>query len=168
MKRWMPLLLGLLLVFGLAACGSDNDNDKDKAKNAAQQAITQAANAAQGVATEVSEAAGEVSNAAGTAEAQAMGDAANGQTLFTSNGCTNCHATQGDQVIVGPSLAGVADRAGERVQGTDALAYLHQSLVEPDAFVVPQYSPGIMPSFSQLSDDDLNDLVAYLMTLHAQ
>jgi len=169
MKRWMPLLFGLLLVFslGLAACGGDDDDgddDGDEVEEAAQEVATEVVDAAEGAATEVSEAAGDVSEAAETAEAALMGDSANGEQLFSTN-CASCHAVEGDEVVVGPSLAGVADRADERVEGMDAIAYLHQSMVEPDAFVVPDFSPGIMPSFAQLPEDDLNDLVAYMMTL---
>ena len=51
------------------------------------------------------------------------GDSQSGDTLFhqsvigTQPGCTTCHSLEPDVVIVGPSLAGVASRAGSRVSG---------------------------------------------------
>ena len=40
--------------------------------------------------------------------------------------------------------------------------FVHQSIVEPNAEVAEGYNPGIMPSFQQLSEDQVNDLVAFL------
>jgi cytochrome c oxidase subunit 2 len=105
---------------------------------------------------------------AGAAPAPA-GDPVAGQALFTQNGCAACHAVQGDTRIVGPSLAGIAQRAGTREPGTAADAYIRQSIREPSAYIVPTFPgpPSLMPPFSpaQISDDDLNSLVSYLLSL---
>jgi NitT/TauT family transport system substrate-binding protein len=92
------------------------------------------------------------------------GNADHGQALFTSLGCVACHAVDSDAVLVGPSLKGVGERAATRVEGLSAEDYLHQSIAEPGAYVVEGFQP-IMPEFDTLSAGDLNDLVAYLMTL---
>jgi cytochrome c2 len=103
----------------------------------------------------------------------AVGDPAAGEALFkqatidTAPGCSTCHSTQPDQVIVGPSLAGVASRAGERVEGETAEQYLRTSILDPNAYVVEGFSPGVMyQDFADvLTDTQVNDLVAYLQTL---
>jgi hypothetical protein len=66
----------------------------------------------------------------------------------------------------GPSLQGVGSRAGQEVEGQSAEQYLRTSIVEPNAHVVEGYVQGVMPSFQGvLTDQQLNDLVAYLLTL---
>jgi cytochrome c2 len=89
---------------------------------------------------------------------------ADGEAAFSSNGCSACHST-GSNTVVGPGLAGIGGRAGDRVPGLSADDYLAQSLREPGAFVVDGFAP-IMSSFSHLSADDVNSLVAYLKTLN--
>ncbi len=92
-----------------------------------------------------------------TAEEEApAGDPAAGKALFASNGCGGCHTFEaaGSSGAVGPNL-------DEALQGKDA-EFVHQSIVEPNAEVAEGYNPGVMPSFQQLSEDQVNDLVAFL------
>ncbi|MEE8046978.1 MAG: cytochrome c [Dehalococcoidia bacterium] len=89
-----------------------------------------------------------------------VGDAEAGKNLFVS--CSACHST-GDSKIVGPGLAGVYARAGNRTS-LDADAYIEQSVRDPQAFVVDGF-PGVMPSFNQFSDEDVQNIIAYLKTL---
>jgi cytochrome c2 len=96
--------------------------------------------------------------------AAAVGDPANGEALFNSNACSACHNVTEDVAGAGPALVGIASRAGSRVDGLSAEDYLHQSIVDPNAYVVEGFS-GIMPPFSILPDTDVSDLIAYLMTL---
>ncbi len=96
-----------------------------------------------------------------------------GRQIFTSgaqgvrSGCAVCHSLEPGVELVGPSLAGVATRAGESVPGLDAAAYLRQSIVDPDAYVVPGFPAGqMLPDFaSVLEDDEIEYLVAFLLTL---
>jgi hypothetical protein len=64
-------------------------------------------------------------------------------------------------------LKGVASRAGSREPGKSADYYLHESLMAPNAFVVPNFPANVMPqNFAQtLSAQQIDDLVAYLKTL---
>ena len=100
----------------------------------------------------------------------ARGDAAAGKALFSqavigSNpGCSTCHSLEPGKTLVGPSLAGVASRAGSRVAGLSAEQYIRQSILEPDAYTVPGFQKGVMIK-EQLTDQQVNDLVAFLMTL---
>ena len=72
---------------------------------------------------------------------------------------------QPDVVIVGPSLAGVADRAGSRVAGLSAEEYIRTSIVHPSAFIVAGFQDVMQKNFGDvLSSGQINDLIAYLMT----
>jgi cytochrome c2 len=105
-----------------------------------------------------------------------IGDPAAGKELFhqttidSAPGCTTCHSTQPDKIIVGPSLAGIANRAGARVSGQTAEDYLHNSILDPNQYVVDGFSPGLMYQNYKdvLTDEQINDLIAYLSTLNLQ
>ena len=91
-----------------------------------------------------------------TGEEAPAGDPAAGKALFASSGCGGCHtfSAAGTNGSVGPNLDDV-------LQDKDA-AFVHESIVNPNAEVAEGYQPGIMPSFDQLSDEQVNDLVAFL------
>ena len=91
----------------------------------------------------------------GEEEAQA-GDPAAGKALFASNGCGGCHTLSAAESsgAVGPNL-------DESLQGKDA-DYIRQAIADPNADVAEGYQPGIMPSFDQLSDEQVNDLAAFV------
>ncbi|MEP7287396.1 MAG: c-type cytochrome [Chloroflexota bacterium] len=96
------------------------------------------------------------------------GDASRGERIFSSVGtCSTCHDTSNGNTIVGPSLKGVASRAGQREPGKTADQYLHESILTPNAFVVSSFSPNIMPqNFGQLlTPQQIEDVTAYLKTL---
>ncbi len=79
--------------------------------------------------------------------------------------CSTCHSLQPDVVIVGPSLAGVASRAGSRVAGLSAEEYIRTSIVHPSAFIVAGFQDVMQKNFGDvLSSGQINDLIAYLMT----
>lgn len=81
-----------------------------------------------------------------------------------SPGCVTCHSLTPEYVLVGPSLAGVADRAGGRIDGMDADAYLTQSIVDPGAHIVATFTGPTMPdTYGEiLSEEQISALVAYL------
>jgi len=88
-------------------------------------------------------------------------------TVGTTAGCKTCHSLEPGAVIVGPSLAGIASRAGNLVSGVSAEDYLRQSILEPDAYLVKGYPASVMPKVwgEQLSEEQVNGLVEYLLTL---
>lgn len=99
-----------------------------------------------------------------------------GAALFDSSsqgvrsGCAICHSLDPGVELVGPSLAGVADRAGSTVPGLTASEYLRQSILDPDAYLVPGYPPGQMlqDTAERLSDDQIDQLVAFMLTLESE
>lgn len=100
------------------------------------------------------------------------GDAAAGQALFnqatigSSAGCMTCHSLDEGVTLVGPSLAHVGTDAATMESGKSAEQYIRESITQPDAFVVEGFPPGVMPkTYDQdLSDQQLNDLVAFLLS----
>lgn len=117
---------------------------------------------------------------ASAADAAGPGDPARGADIFangagTAPPCSTCHLVDVDQVQVGPSMMGVASRAGSRVEGLSAEEYIHQSILSPNAFLVPDTDVNVFSVNGQslmiqnyadlLSAQDINDLVAYLLTL---
>ena len=98
------------------------------------------------------------------------GDAAAGKALFAQTvlganpGCITCHSLEAGKTLVGPSMAGIAGRAGSTVSGQSAEQFLRQSITEPDAYIAKGFQKGLMPK-PTLTDKQANDLVAYLQTL---
>ncbi|HNB51985.1 MAG TPA: cytochrome c, partial [Anaerolineales bacterium] len=106
-------------------------------------------------------------------DTSAVGDAKAGEALFNEAvivdqpGCNTCHSLTPDTVVVGPSLAGVATRAETRVDGVSAEDYIRQSILEPDAYVVEGFQPGVMVQVwaEKLTPEQVDNVVAYLLTL---
>lgn len=91
-----------------------------------------------------------------------------GAALFAGKGrCATCHALSPDTVIVGPSLAGIANRAATRVEGRTAEQYIEESILNPDAYRPPGFESQQMDTSlaKLLTVDEVEELVAYLMTL---
>ena len=89
------------------------------------------------------------------------GDPAAGKEIFTTTAqppCASCHtlAEANASGTVGPDLDQV-------LKGTDA-AFIHESIVAPDAEIASGFTAGIMPAVygDQLDDQQLADLVAFL------
>lgn len=92
-----------------------------------------------------------------------------GELLYQRRGCASCHSTDGTR-RVGPSFLDAFGSPRQFVggdQGTVDENYVRESIIDPKAHVVDGYSP-VMPSYKgQLSDDDIDSLIAYLKTLSA-
>jgi mono/diheme cytochrome c family protein len=93
---------------------------------------------------------------------------ARGRQVFLTSGCGGCHTIEGiSSGTVGPNLTDIGSVAATMVSGMSAEDYIHQSIVDPSAFVVPGFPDNVMPkNFSQtLSAEQISDLVAYLSSL---
>lgn len=104
-----------------------------------------------------------------------------GEKIFrtAAPACTACHSTSPGVNMAGPSLAGVKGRteallkSGDyKGKATDVVGYLHESVVEPSAHLVPgaMYSAdgtSFMPNtyVNDLSAEQVDQLVAYLSSL---
>lgn len=112
------------------------------------------------------------------------GDANSGKLLFANGtgntlipACATCHALDETQDVgkVGPVMKGIALRAGKRVSGQDAWTYLHNSIIAPSDFLVPNEGGKVYSVNNKslmyanyatdLTASQINDLVAYLLTL---
>ena len=102
-----------------------------------------------------------------------VGDSTAGKLLFNQGtissvpGCIICHSIEAGQVKVGPSLADIANTAKKRVKGQTGEEYLRASILDPNAYTVQGYPTSIMNQTYKdlLTDSQVNDLVAYLLTL---
>jgi cytochrome c oxidase subunit 2 len=88
-----------------------------------------------------------------------------GAAIFTSAGCSACHtftpipAARG---TIGPSLDNLTKAAATAKQ--PLLAYIKQSIIDPNAYITPGYQPNVMPPTfgTTLSATQINTLVQYL------
>jgi mono/diheme cytochrome c family protein len=95
----------------------------------------------------------------------ANADPVRGEELITRNGCHACHVI-GAANNLAPAFAGVALRAEDRCPPMQAGAYIYESIVHPEAFEVEGYTAQMPRTYGTiLSDQDLGDIIAYLLTL---
>jgi mono/diheme cytochrome c family protein len=90
------------------------------------------------------------------------GDAAAGKQVFASNGCGSCHTFKpaGSSGTTGPDLDELSDFAENANQ--PLADFTRTSISNPNEYVEEGFPEGIMPAYDQLSDDELNNLVAFL------
>jgi len=89
------------------------------------------------------------------------------QALVTKGACGGCHVIpgiEGASGMVGPSLC---EPAEEYQKGEKDLAFLRESIVDPNAEVTEGYSANVMPSnFGAIfSEEEINTLVNFIATL---
>ena len=149
MRKLFVLLAILAIAMMLAACGGGGE----KAAPAAS---------------------GDAAPGAGNAEA---GKALFAQSVLNGNaGCSTCHSLQAGTVIVGPSMAGIGTRAATTVAGQSAEQYIRTSIVKTNEHLAKgcnasdpnaECAANLMPQDweQKLKPQELNDLVAYLLTL---
>lgn len=81
-------------------------------------------------------------------------------------GCSSCHTIEGVSTgTTGPDLTHVATTAVDRVSGMSAEEYLRQSIEDPTTFLVPEYPASMTELRQHLSDQEYEDLVAFLLSL---
>lgn len=103
--------------------------------------------------------------------AEASGNLAEqGKILYNAKACAACHTTDG-KVLIGPSFAGIFGHEVELEGGAKAKVdenYIRESLMEPNAKVVKGFQP-VMPTMKgQLTDDEINALIAFIKSLAAE
>lgn len=88
--------------------------------------------------------------------------------LRNKGGCLICHKVTETGNERGPDLRKAAGQAASRKPGTDAEAYLIESLVTPEIFLVPGYPKMMPPAMkppANMSLAEVKAIVAYLQTL---
>jgi cytochrome c oxidase subunit 2 len=87
-----------------------------------------------------------------------------GAAAFSANGCGSCHTLKaaGSTGKIGPDLDHLA--ADARKAGKPLADYVKESIVKPDAYIVPGFQKGVMPTtFGQtLSAAQIDALVKYV------
>lgn len=94
-------------------------------------------------------------------------DSANGDALLAQFDCVACHRA-GAANGIAPAFSGIAARAAERRPPLSAAAYLYESITRPQAHIVEGFV-GAMPQdyAARLTDQQLGDIIAYLLTAEA-
>jgi mono/diheme cytochrome c family protein len=161
----------------LAACGRSQE-EVDSVRATAG-VVAQTAGASTAVAQAATQAAIPTETTAPNATAAPTADplVARGNELFhathtTAQGawmCSQCHST-GSERLIGPGMAGLSARAAARIAGQTADEYIRNSILHPNDYIVegdPAYPAGLMPqNYADIfSEDDLNALVSYLISL---
>ena len=98
-----------------------------------------------------------------TAPPSGGGNLAAGKSAFNSNGCGACHTltAAGTTGTVGPDLDKLKTYASTAGKPLDA--FIHESIVDPNAYIEKGYPKGVMPeNFGSLPKSTLDALVAFL------
>lgn len=91
----------------------------------------------------------------------------NGAGLVEKYNCVACHRA-GAENDIAPAFAGVAERAAIRRPPLSAPAYIYEAITHPAAYVVQDFTPAMPQNFSELlTDRELGDIIAYLLTSNA-
>jgi cytochrome c oxidase subunit II len=92
--------------------------------------------------------------------------AAQGQKIYSNKGCLACHTTTGVPGV-GPSWKGIWGKEESTNVGTVKIDenYVRESILDPQAKIVTGFGP-VMPTFrGQISDQELNEVIAYIESL---
>ena len=91
-----------------------------------------------------------------------------GEAVFVEY-CAACHLLEPEAVLAGPSLYGIADIAGTRVEGQDARTYLVKSIMEPDDYLIEGYD-NLMPAVlaEAMTSEEVDAVVEYMLTLEGE
>lgn len=100
------------------------------------------------------------------AREQAQTPEGRGQALVVANGCAACHSINGAPGI-GPTWFGLFGRQERLTDGsviTADEAYIHESIVAPQAKIVAGFENQLMPAYD-FTDEQVADIIAYIKTL---
>lgn len=95
-----------------------------------------------------------------------MGDPERGLLMVQEYDCIACHLTFGDDpdiLPLAPPFEQVRDLAAERRPNMSVEAYIYESIMYPQEFLVEDYF-GTMPDYSiQLNEQDLADIMVFIL-----
>jgi cytochrome c oxidase subunit II len=93
-----------------------------------------------------------------------------GRELLEKKGCLACHSIDGSKKI-GPTLKGlfgsrvIVVEAGKEVVLTADEAYLHRSIMDPQADIVKGFPPVMPPQKDSLTPKELEEIIEYIREL---
>lgn len=88
----------------------------------------------------------------------------NGAYLVEEYECIACHRL-GVTSKIAPAFEGIAERAVTRRPPLTAADYIYESIINPTAYIVEGYQPAMPQNYpDRLSDQELGDIIAYLLT----
>jgi len=120
---------------------------------------------ARDVAAYVGFAAAKTGDDQGALASAGLAQAKTGEQIFTAAGCAGCHtfSPAGSNGTIGPDLNDLEAAAAKYAKGQTPEEYVRESMVKPDAFIVPGFG-NAMPSFEgRLTDKQIQTLVEYLL-----
>jgi mono/diheme cytochrome c family protein len=105
-----------------------------------------------------------------SAETLALGESVYLNGAQDAPSCVSCHLLDPNLRGLGPSLLGLRDVANQRVSGQGTMDYVRRSITHPNDYIVPGYNAGYMYQdyAHRLTDDQLDALVAYVLSLEAE
>jgi mono/diheme cytochrome c family protein len=89
-----------------------------------------------------------------------------GEQIAQQNACFSCHSTDGSKII-GPTWKGLFGHEVELESGETVVAdsaYIHESIVNPQAKIVAGFPPTMVP-YDFLSESEIGSLIAYIKSL---
>jgi mono/diheme cytochrome c family protein len=117
------------------------------------------------VAAYVAFAAAKTGDDQGALASAGLAQAKTGEQIFTAAGCAGCHTfgPAGSNGTIGPDLDDLQAAATKYAKGQTPEEYVRESIVQPDAFLVPGFG-NAMPSFEgRLTDEQIQTLTDYLL-----
>jgi cytochrome c oxidase subunit 2 len=90
-----------------------------------------------------------------------------GANVYKSRSCNACHSVNGDP-MVGPTFKGLYGSEQELIGGAKVTVdenYIRESVMDPMKKVVKGFSPSMPTYRGLLSDEEVNQLIAYMKTL---
>jgi mono/diheme cytochrome c family protein len=94
-----------------------------------------------------------------------LAGATTGEQIYVAAGCGSCHTfgKANTNANVGPNLDELAAQAADRTD-LPAEEYTSEAILNPDAFTVDGFQPGVMPAYEgRLNEKQVQALVQYLL-----
>jgi mono/diheme cytochrome c family protein len=93
--------------------------------------------------------------------------------LFVTFECKTCHLIPGmapdeGEGELGPDLNGIHEKGAKRVEGKGLKEYLRESILDPNAFIIPDFDPDVMPADygDRMTEQEVEAIVDYLSVPH--
>jgi cytochrome c oxidase subunit 2 len=90
-----------------------------------------------------------------------------GKKIYNEKACAGCHSLDGSR-LVGPTFKGIYGREGKLADGSSYKAdepYIKNSILNSMSQIVEGYPPAMPAYEGQLTDEDINGVIAFMKTL---